>query len=333
MVIQKIIFLIILFLIFGSEVNACVCGCDALGSSSTGFGGSIITTSAYTMPQNSFSLGSGIRFNNFEDFNIKQVNSIRNNGIHAHNRDSQMFNYLAASYGLTENLTMTAVYPYGYFYGLKSYDLGQIIDEGNSIGFGDLTLQAKYKFLDFEKIKFASSIIAGIKMPTGQINERDSFGDLIPADHQPGSGSWDPIMGMAFTKIFGEKISLDSSVLYKLSTKGNQDLIIGDQISFNMGLSYSLKNCNCNIDEKHTQKFNLAAVLELNGRWQERTEYNGLKDDAHGGTVIYLSPGLRASYDNKWIADLSVGLPVIESLNGIQPENDMQLVFNLARIF
>jgi hypothetical protein len=198
---------LICILCLKTYVQACVCGCDALGSSSTGFGGSIITTSAYTMPQNSFSLGSGIRFNNFEDFNIKQVNYIRNNGIHAHNRDSQMFNYLAASYGLTENLTMTAVYPYGYLYGLKSYDLGQIIDEENSIGFGDLTLQAKYKFVDFEKIKFASSIIAGIKMPTGQINERDSFGDLIPADHQPGSGSWDPIMGMAFTKIFGEKLS------------------------------------------------------------------------------------------------------------------------------
>ena len=44
------------------------------------------------------------------------------------------------------------------------------------------------------------AVLFGIKTPTGATNERDVSGVLFEAEFQPGSGSWDPMFGFAFTQ-------------------------------------------------------------------------------------------------------------------------------------
>ena len=47
-------------------------------------------------------------------------------------------------------------------------------------------------------------------------------------------------------------------------------------------------------------------------------------DDNSGGNTIYFSPGLRLSIDH-WSGFFSVGIPVVNDLNGIQAEPDWRI--------
>jgi hypothetical protein len=73
----------------------------------------------------------------------------------------------------------------------------------------------------------------------------------------------------------------------------------------------------------------LDLVLELNGEWHARETIAGATDPSSGGNVVFLSPGLRLSYD-KWSGFVSVGVPVINELNGIQAEPDWRVLTGIA---
>ena len=69
----------------------------------------------------------------------------------------------------------------------------------------------------------------------------------------------------------------------------------------------------------------LDLVLELNGEWQAEEETDGISDPNSGGNTIFLSPGLRMS-QNKWSGFVSVGIPIVDDLNGIQSEPDWRIL-------
>ena len=71
----------------------------------------------------------------------------------------------------------------------------------------------------------------------------------------------------------------------------------------------------------------------MNGLWQERLEAFGVKDRGHGGLVIFLSPGVRASVNDYTVVNLQIGLPVISNLSGTQPGTGVQLFAGLSRVF
>ena len=73
-------------------------------------------------------------------------------------------------------------------------------------------------------------------------------------------------------------------------------------------------------------------MLELNGEWHDHQVVAGVKDPFSGGNVVYLSPGLRLGYD-KWSGFVSVGLPVINHVNGIQAEPGWRLLTGVAVAF
>ncbi len=64
--------------------------------------------------------------------------------------------------------------------------------------------------------------------------------------------------------------------------------------------------------------------MELNGEWHGKQETAGFTDENSGGNTIYVSPGLRLSID-QWSGFVSVGLPVVKDLNGIQAEPDWRV--------
>jgi hypothetical protein len=70
-------------------------------------------------------------------------------------------------------------------------------------------------------------------------------------------------------------------------------------------------------------------VLELNGEWHAREVVAGATDPNSGGNVVFLSPGVRLSYD-KWSGFVSVGVPVVNELNGIQAEPDWRVLTGVA---
>ena len=76
----------------------------------------------------------------------------------------------------------------------------------------------------------------------------------------------------------------------------------------------------------------LDLVLELNGEWHGARKVAGIKDENSGGNVVYLSPGCLASWD-KWSGFASVGIPVVNHVNGVQAEPDWRLLTGVAVSF
>ncbi len=312
------LWLLVIVLIFlgTANANACSCGCEVLGN--FGVGGPIITMPAYTLPKSKLALNTSLRYQDMDNLT---------------GHDSEMLLTASIAYGLTDDLTLSLSYPYRFLYGLK------MNEEGNSIGFGDMTLLAKYRFLNGGKFcgsrcnetgisrKLQAAILAGIKMPTGQTNEKDNEGFRFSIDDQPGTGSWDPVMGLAFS-LPVNNFSFDTSAIYRLSTQGIQQTTMGDIVSFNSAITYNFQSYRV-----LGQAIKPAVVLEMNSIWQEKLEEGGVKENETGGLVMFLSPGLRAAINDFTIVNLLIGFPIISDLNGTQPDTGIQLFAGLSRIF
>ena len=73
-------------------------------------------------------------------------------------------------------------------------------------------------------------------------------------------------------------------------------------------------------------------VLEVNGEWHDKQSTAGVRDPNSGGTVVYLSPGVRVSVD-KWSGYVSLGIPVVNEPNGIQPEPSLRIITGVSFAF
>ena len=134
-----------------------------------------------------------------------------------------------------------------------------------------------------------------------------------------------------------------------LVTTGVQDTDLGDRFLYNAAISYRLTHdasamvpmklgalpdpmwhggpghTHSPHHEEPAQGPALDLVLELNGEWHAKEVQSGVKDPNSGCNTVYIAPGLRLSKDN-WSSFVSVGIPIINDLNGIQSEPDIRIV-------
>ncbi len=119
---------------------------------------------------------------------------------------------------------------------LREADDGEVERLGSVAGIGDLNLLAKYRLTDGESSSFA--LIGGIKLPTGSTHKTSSDGERLETEHQPGTGSWDPIFGASASTRVG-MVRLAASALYQLSTNGAQHTRLGNWLQGGIALSHS----------------------------------------------------------------------------------------------
>lgn len=337
----------IIFSITAVQAHGGACGCSSLAS--TGLAGPIITIPAYNMKQGITSVSLGFGFHNSGRLNGSQIRTVSSAGTdHADDNYGSLTQILAVSHGITDRISISAVVPFVESLGFREVTGDGVTPQGSSIGFGDITLLAKYNFYD--KHRFQSALMAGIELPTGATNVQADNNERFEATNQPGSGSFDPIFGIAFSKQI-KKIGIDSNFMYKISTQGAQNSIIGDVANYNLALSYALnhehedefhhhhdegsKGLIEKILPQHVLGNHLTwdLIMEANAIWQEAPVSDGLASANHGGTTVYLSPGARIVVNDSWVYNFSLGFPVIEDLNGIQGGTDLQLSFSVATSF
>ena len=328
------------------QAHGGACGCSSF--SGTGLAGPIITIPAYNMKQGVTSVSLGFGFHNSGRLNGSQIGIIRAGSSHADDNYGSLSQILAVSHGITDELSISVVMPFIESLGFREVTAGGIAKQGSSIGFGDMTLLTKYNF--YNKHKFQSALMAGIELPTGATNVQADNNERFEATNQPGSGSFDPIFGIAFSKQI-KKIGIDSNFMYKISTNGAQNSNVGDVANYNLALSYALNHEHEDQFHHHHDEDSEGVmerifpqhilgkhltwdlIMEANAIWQEAPAASGVKELNHGGTTVYLSPGLRMVMDDNWVYNLSLGLPVIQDLNGIQGGSDLQLSFSVATSF
>jgi hypothetical protein len=303
-----------------------------------GVAGPLTTFASGTLPEGKATLGLRYELTDFSPLSGAQLDQAALDYQSAHSLERQQVVTLGAAYGVTDNMTVGLSLPYVSRDGLAAVHLhpesGMAMrhDLGSTQGFGDATIFAGWRFLRRPYAGLEAALLAGVETPTGRTDEtRD--GKKVEVLHQPGSGSWDPLLGLAASKRFG-RLSVHGNGLYTLATKGAQSTNLGDRAQLNLALAWRLggKEDSGDCDAvweyfypESRRHWLLDLVLEGNGQWQEQAEVAGVRDASTGGRVVYLAPGLRLGYEQRVAVSLSFGVPVYQDLNGLQSETDYRL--------
>ena len=203
----------------------------------------------------------------FEELSDAVLEAAAAKDQHAHSLATLESPALGYSYGLTDRVMVSVQLPYvvrtgireashhhdeaeeaeehhhaevgGRWRSITARGESETVDRGDTDGIGDLTLFGQYRFYG-QDTGLQASFFGGIKTPTGETGERDDQGELFEAEFQPGSGSWDPMLGLALSRA-QSRWSVDGNVLYTIATEGTQYTDLGDRFHYNGAVTYRLK--------------------------------------------------------------------------------------------
>lgn len=316
-----------------------------------GLGGSvgspINTESALTLPVGRWSAGWRSEYVNQGRFSDHRLEDTE-----LHSTDALWVNTLVLAYGLSDDLTLALRLPHVQRFNAREAEHhdapdagdhgdhhgeheehdapedehhgGEILDLGDPDGRGDATLFGEYRFFQSADQRSHLALLAGIKAPTGETGRRGG-GARLETELQPGSGSWDSLLGLAATHLQGP-LSWDASLLYSFVNPGAQSTDLGDVFGYNLAASYRLGGNRPPSPYDLQQAHNWDLVMELNGEWRDREEIHGAEQADTGGNVVYLSPGVRYLNAAGWNLALSLGVPVVKALHGTQVEPDYRVI-------
>ena len=303
-----------------------------------GIAGPIVTIPAYSLPKGSKFISLITNYTNADDFSNGRLSQLGRRGEDYDIVENSLSPSVTFGLGITEKLSLSAQIPYLFRYGIrKAEGIPDVVSEGNAIGIGDINIFGLYEFLHNEKHDLHLALLSGIKIPSGVRRDKTRQGMLFKAEHQPGTGSWDPQVGLAISKHFGF-IHLDSNFLYRFSTKGIQDTTLGDIVSYNFAVSYLVGSRNGLLEKLFVnnlfgKELKWHLIAEMNGSWVEKPKEGSEREENEGGNLIYLSPGIRTIVDNNWIFNLSVGIPTIYALHGRRVPPNVRLIFGVTKVF
>ncbi|MGR3304313.1 MAG: hypothetical protein ACUZ8I_17685 [Candidatus Scalindua sp.] len=229
-------------------------------------------------------------------------------------------------YGFTEKFSGIATIP--YIRRKQRTNSGTERITRKTSGLGDITLLSKYRIYtkDLPGATSRLSLLGGLELPTGRSGDSDSVGKLSRT-FQTGSGSWDPILGAAFSNQTLDD-EWDYNLTYQFNTEAH-NFEFGDVLKYAIAYQKRLLPWELPDEGIYTQ-FN--AVLEINGEWKQKNrDMSGSVADS-GGNTIYVSPGIQIA-SKRFVAETSFQIPVFQDLNGSQVETDYIAVTSLRVTF
>jgi outer membrane putative beta-barrel porin/alpha-amylase len=341
------------------------------GTGNAGGAGPINTMPATTLEAGHFAVSFVSEYISLFGLNDADLIAAAAAHQHVHSIETIQSTGFGASFGITNDLMVSFRLPYvtrtdireGHHAHLPGGMVSNTVDfRGDSAGFGDMTMLGQWRFFNNPASGTEAAVLLGARLPTGRTDVLDRLGERFETEFQPGSGALDALVGLAFTQRFGAW-SLDSNVLYAFAGDGAQQTNLGDRFQYNAAVSYRLIGAalapavttalvhararpqrhdghshkhdhSHSHDEpaKPTPQWIVDLVLELNGEWHDKQVVAGLVDANSGGNTVYLSPGLRVGYGSV-SGFASVGVPVVNHMNGLQSKPDYRVVTGVAAAF
>jgi len=166
----------------------------------SGLAGPITTIPATALPEGRGSLGIRAEYLRLRPFSDAELERLAGEGVEVHSTKDLLSTFLSAAYGLTDRLTLAVHLPYvrrrGIREGHPEEGAPEVHARGDVQGFGDLTLLGQYRWTGEERARFHAALLLGLKLPVERTRARDPQGERLEAEHQPDSGSWDPLLGL-----------------------------------------------------------------------------------------------------------------------------------------
>src|SRR5690348_4049433 len=258
---------------------------DHLGPSGFGSGGMAVF-GPDTLDGGHWAGGLRVTYTKPEQRSDAELEALAAEHIHAHNTDYNLNASASVAYGVSHHLTISAELPYvrrdrlreGEHAHVGGAEVNDVAHLGSVAGIGDLNLLAKYRLTEGQGVGFA--LIGGIKVPTGSTHRSSPDGERLETEHQPGSGSWDPILGASASAKLGA-VRLTGSALYQLSREGAQQTRLGNRLQGGIALSHRFgaapemhahsmnHHHGDELDEEHEQAHaSWDAFVELAGEWE-----------------------------------------------------------------
>ena len=188
------------------------------------------------------------------------------------------------------------------------YDLS--FEEASGVGDTDLTA----RWFIGKSTSIATSRLWGLhvgaRVPTS--SEQQLNGQAVDFDAQPGSGALIPSLGIWLGEYHLPWFFYGSAIVQHTSSAGYQGYRGGNALLLTAHSQYALPST---VLGKWALQFN------LDGRWKNPDEYNGVRDDDSGGTLIMATPGLVWTPLTDWLVNVSVQQPMIENARGRQQED------------
>ena len=323
---------------------------DHMGPSGVGSGGGMIVFSPDTLDGGHWAAGFRLTYTRPDQRSDALLEALASEHIHAHNTDYNLNASLGLAYGVSHHLTVSAELPY-----VRRDDLREGTHEhdgetaangveqlGTVAGIGDVNLLAKYRLTEGDGVGFA--LIGGVKLPTGSTHRRSPDGERLETEHQPGTGSWDPIAGASASARIGG-VQLTASGVYQFATTGAQQTRLGDRFQGGIALSHRFGSAepphhhdadegeHHHHDEAVERHDSWDGFVELAGEWEGRQRVGGEVEEASGGKWLWVAPGLRYNSASGWSAGAAVAVPVWQRIRASHPDNRYRLLLSLGRAF
>jgi hypothetical protein len=221
-------------------------------------------------------------------------------------------------YGINDRLDVGFIVPYIHReHNHIHHDDGQW-ENWNFSGLGDISVLGNYAIIvpTMDK-EFYLGISAGIKVPTGVTNAVNAEGEVAEVTIQPGSGSFDELVGLNFSyPLFTIKttekdeystIPLVVGLSYKIAGKGTDHYRYGNSLIVTAGTDYQF-----------TKKASLSLQFNFRNLGYADTGTTGEPRDNSGGTWVYLSPGLNLNLTDNLSFFGTIQLPIYINVHGLQ---------------
>jgi hypothetical protein len=184
-------------------------------------------------------------------------------------------------------------------------------------GAGDLALEAQARV--WSRDRSSLWLTGALELPTGPDDLDNDDGEIAELPIQPGSGSTDLTVGLAWRGALLRETGLQGalgnttalpyflSVTYRRNGEGRENYRLGDEWQANVGGAYPFTR-------------RLEALLQLNARFRGKDSPGETEEDPGftGGTFVYVSPGAQLSLGEQWAGYLFVQVPVYQDVNRLQ---------------
>lgn len=298
-------------------------------------GGGIATQSGETLRPGAFALSVRLDYTQFERLSSADIQekTFKVDDEHAH-FDAVRWSLLETvelSYGAAEGFQVSYAFGYykandvreGHLHSDGSYGFHEL---GDVSGMTDHRISAKLRLFSGPEGHF--SLFSGIKLPFGdddEVGEDGTRNEPLEPSLQPGSGAFDAMLGVAYSRWLNENVTLDTSLQYTRRTE-EDDFKIGDLALFGAALAYRFT--------ENVQTFpQLSVFLETNVRFLFRNREGAHEVENSGGTVLFVSPGIRVGLSERATLTLSPQFPVLQDLNDEQQETLFKVSMGLTFTF
>lgn len=245
----------------------------------------------------------------WKEIPASEAHNLHHQGHHTHDKQDEEIIHTILTSQVNDRLSFDVDIPYVTRHFIEIDSHAHLGENQTSKGLGDIILTGDYRLIQDPKKSFG--VIAGVKTPSGQTNEHNSFEGLIEPELQPGSGSIDYLAGLAGA-YHPAKWDLAANAVYVYKTQGAQDFRFGDVLSVTLFAGRKIE-----IKEKMSLK---AGVLMNNQLEKKENSDDGPIKDSGGYTML---TGPQVGFD--WSAvslDFFWLFPAVQNLGGVHQELD-----------